>query len=389
MGSERLIPPSEASPEPEFSIPWTLDSVDGLWSFSDPAPYLPPYFSYVSGCDRVTEVYSRPLAEDEDPSTLAPSAIQVTFDSPLDLGASNELRFWLRSSLPAKGSEELPFYLVFEAFNSDHTWQRFLPIRQPHRWELHQLWLEDMEPELRSGVTTIRLSGLNPPVALDTGFTMVIGDVIGVIAEPVQDVEAALEERLTGFQIVEDTGSTEVSVIVEQPELNAAHTVPYILIIPWAIQTTGELGGSVELIDNYGYQESDIGRIAGAYVRPPLSQLQIDYAIDVYTQRRSQKSQLFDAILSRFSQRPFLLINGQRLPLLSFEPSPERMAEFASDGHRTPLFYRLTLPLETGDRQFAPHALHPVLPLGQRTPQPTDGGSRLESDPATTEEVPI
>ncbi len=107
-------------PPEEFESPWTLDSADGLWSFTDPAPELPPYFPYVSGSDRITEVYSRPLAKGEEPPSTE-SAIQFTFDTSLDLGEATELRFWLRSSLPAKGSDRLPFYLAFQVFNSDHT----------------------------------------------------------------------------------------------------------------------------------------------------------------------------------------------------------------------------------------------------------------------------
>ena len=375
------------APPEEFQNPWTLDSEEGLWSFTDPAPELLPYFPYVSGSNRITEVYSRPLAKGEErPSTE--SAIQVTLDSDTsqNLGEATELRFWLRSSLPANGSNDLPFYLAFQVFNSDRTWRRLLPVRQPHQWELHQLWLGDMPATLRGEVATIRLSSLNqnPDIALVNGFTAAIGDVIGVTSEPVQDVEAALGERLAGLQIEEITGLPDVPVIVAQPEdVAAALTIPYILIVPWSVQNKGELGGSIELVDNYcqsHWEDDVIDEHLGAYVRSPLSQLQLEYAIDVYTQERHQKRRLFDAILNRFSQRPFLLVNGQRFSLLSFEPPPERMAEFASEGHRTPLFYQVTIPIETGDRRFVPYALHPILPLGQRTMQPTAEGYRLESD---------
>ncbi len=213
---------------------------------------------------------------------------------------------------------------------------------------------------------------------------MAIGDAIGVLPQPVRDVREALVARLAG----------RTDVVVEHPEDPGARTLPYILIIPWSVQNKGELGGSIEPIDNYGegYREDDLDHehpMPGAYVRPTPSQLQLEYAIDVYTEEPHRKAQLFDDILQNFSRRPFLLVNGRRLPLLSFEPSPERMAEFATNGHRTPLFYQVTIPIETGDRRFVPYALHPILPMGQRTMQPTADGYRLESDRTTTEEVTV
>jgi hypothetical protein len=234
------------------------------------------------------------------------------------------------------------------------------------------------------------LYSLNLRIALATGFTLAIGDVLAVLPQPVQDVQEALGDRLTGFRLATRT----VNVVVEHPEEPGARDSPYILMIPWSVQTKGELGGSIEPVDNYGeyYAEDDVDHehpIPGACIRPPLSQLQLDYAIDVYTEGHLEKAQLFNDIIQSFSQRPFLLVNGQRLSLLPFEPPPERMAEFAAEGHRTPLFYQVTLPIETGDRQFVPFALHPRLLPGQRTRQPTATGDRLEPDRTTIEEVPV
>ena len=92
----------------------------------------------------------------------------------------------------------------------------------------------------------------------------------------------------------------------------------------------------------------------GAHVRPVPWLTQLDFAIDVYAQTPIQKNQLLAAIVDNFNRQPYLRINAMPLSLLPFTPSPEETASLVSPG-RSPLFYRVTVPIERGDRQFYPY----------------------------------
>ncbi|PSR18681.1 hypothetical protein C8255_06050 [filamentous cyanobacterium CCP3] len=283
------------------------------------------------------------------------SAIQWQFSSPLALrqpassqGASasfDELRFWFRSDRASGGSQNRPFYLSFEVAGGGSTWQRLLPVQQPNVWELHRLWLGDMPDDLRSAVSSFTLRGLSSSNG-DLSFQAVIGDIIATTPEPIQDVDSALLKALDErFRTVATGTATAAAVraLVELPENPGTRALPYILIIPWSVQPQKELGGSCELIDNY--TENGV-----SYVRPPLSTVQVDYAIDVFAETRSQKIRLLEGVLNYFNRHPYLTVNGERIEVLSFVPPPEELSRFTTPG-RTPLFYRLTVQVETGDRQ--------------------------------------
>jgi hypothetical protein len=285
--------------------------------------------------------------------TNPPPFVQYRFTASVDLSKVTELRFWFRSSRIGHASPENPFYLSIEATSDPPglVWSRLLPIRQTENWEFHRLWLEDMPNSLRQAVSFLKLRSLDAKVA----FSSTISDPIAATLEPIQDVDTALLRRLDGrFSALVRAILTNIPAFVDLPENPGDRTLPYILVTPWSVQPQRERGGSGEIIDNYTTE--------GAFVRPSPWLVQLDYSIDVFAQDRSQKTVLLDDILSSFSRQPFLMVAGEPFTIMPFTPSPEETARYVSPG-RTPLFYRLTVQVETGNRQFQRQAI-PFLLMG-------------------------
>lgn len=292
----------------------------------------------------------------EDPPPFAgwafdpPLALQERESSALGSRLFEELRFWFRSDRVADGSSDKPFYLAFEVTNSTGVlWQRLVPIKQKNVWELHSFWLADMPDTLKRSVQSFTLRSLDASVS----FNAAMGDLIAVIPEPLQDVDATLLKELDQrFQVLVGGDLMPVRALVELPEIPGDRALPYILITPWAVQPQLERCGSGELIDNY--------TVDGAYFRPPLGTVQLDYSIDVFAQNRSQKTYLLEQILDNFNRAPYLIVSGDQWEILPFTPPSEEVSQFTTPG-RTPLFYRLVIQVETGDRQLKPRASPYVL----------------------------
>jgi hypothetical protein len=286
------------------------------------------------------------------------------FTSPQDWREVEELRFWFRSSRGGDGSQGQPFYLAFEASSdppaTNVSWTRLLPVRRSDTWELHRFWIGDMPASLRAAVGILRLVSLDPTVA----FNASIDDLIAVTPEPLQDVDAALLERLDKrFSINVSGNRNKVPALIDVPEHPGSRTLPYILITPVAVQPGSDRGGSGEIIDNY--------TIDGSFFRPTPLMLQIEYRIDVFAKQRSQKAALLEQILDDFGKRSFLEVSGELLELTPFVPSPESSARLIPVD-RTPIFYRLNARMEIGARRFQRHAV-PFLLVA-----PSDGRDAVE-----------
>jgi hypothetical protein len=318
--------------------PWEADAL-GLWSLS----VTPAAKRF--GEDGLGMAIVARSGAGTDPAPLA----QRRFEPPLDLQGVEELRFWLRSSRPGDGSPASPLYLTFEAASGGPTpgptWRRLLPVRKRETWELHRLWLGDMPVDLRHGVGILRFRSLDPTVA----FTAAVDDLIGVTAEPLQDVDIALLARLDRrFRVPVEGAPTEVLALVDLPENPGERALPYILITPWSIQPLGERGASVDIVDNY--------TTTGAFVRPAPQEIQLEYRVDVFAQARSQKTSVLEGVLGDFAGNPRLVVNGEPLQMTPFAPLPEQAAYLVPPG-RTPLFYRVIAGMEVGVRQFRPMAV--------------------------------
>jgi hypothetical protein len=316
--------------------PWTVGDDSGLFSLSTLPAALP-----MSAQGVVTTLQA-------SSGTLGATPIieRHSLTTPIDLRPLTELRFWLRSSRPSQGSSTLPFYLIFEAARAEFLWQRLLVIERSEVWQLQRLWLGDMPPELRQGVTTFRLRSLDATLS----FSAALGDLLAVMPEAIQDAETALWEQIHGqFSLTIEGVPTAIDAAFRGSTLPA---LPYVLITPWSIQPqTGRTG---ELVDNY--RPTLTGQVEGAFVRPMDQSLQLAYAIEVVAAEWRHRASLTEQLVRRFSQTPFLMVAGEPLGWSPFQPSSPELAAYRVPG-QTPLFYQLTVPLATGDRTFRPLAV--------------------------------
>lgn len=269
------------------------------------------------------------------------------FDPPLDLSRTEEIRFWLRSSRIGDGSQRKPFYLSFEVSNNppnpDLSWSRLLQINRTGKWDIHKLWIGDMPANLRQSVGFLQFRSLDPTVE----FNASTSSIVAVTAEPLQDMELSMFERLNNrFQVIIENQITEVPALIYLPENPSQIDPPYILITPLSIKPSKY--GTGDVIDNYTTN--------GVFFRPVPTMFQLEYIITVYAQERSQKVHLLETILSDFSKTPYLFVNGERLDITPFLPSTEEVSYLNSLG-QTPLFYRVNVFIETGDRKFRPLAV--------------------------------
>jgi hypothetical protein len=300
-------------------------------------------------------------AESHDSATTTPWLVRE-FTSPLDLSDFDELRFWFRSSQTANGSQDRPFYIAFEAagaFTPGHLiWQRFLAVEKSNTWQLQRLWLADMPNDLREAVGAVRVRGVRP-----LGFQGAMDELIATTHEPVQDVEAAFLGRLHEQFLIDVAGTlTAVPAVVHLPEAPSTPDFPYILLTPWSVRLQRQLGSGSELIDNYTAD--------GAHVRPTPQTLEFDYQIDVFAERRDEKTRLLDAILQSFAGDPFLIIGGEPFSVTPIGISSEESSRLIPPG-RTPIFLRVVSPIESGVRVLRAQAV-PFLAVTNRSQSGSD-----------------
>jgi hypothetical protein len=146
--------------------------------------------------------------------------------------------------------------------------------------------------------------------------------------------------------------ATPVPAVLDLPEAQALPGLPYILISPWSVVPLGFMGGEVDVVDN--------ATATGAHVRPSPARVELTYRIDVWADDRAHKSFLLDRIVPDLLE-PFVVADVAYV-LEPFRPSQEERADLVLPG-RTPLFYRLVLPVETGVRTFRGQAV-PLLLVG-------------------------
>jgi len=281
----------------------------------------------------------------------APSA-ERHFAPALDLRPYDELRFWIRSSRPGDGSAASPVYLVAEATTDPPAgppWRRLIRIEKANTWELVVLWLGDMSPALRQATGFLRLRSLDGRIA----FKAAVDDLIATTTDAITETDAALHARLHNRWSVDVAGvATPVPAILDLPEAPAVPAPPYVLITPWSVVPLGLIGGDLEIVDN--------ATTTGAHVRPSPARVELSYRVDVWADDRSHKSFLLDRIVPDLLA-PVVVADVAYL-LEPFRPSQEERADLVLPG-RTPLFYRLVVPVETGLRTLRGQAV-PLLLVG-------------------------
>jgi hypothetical protein len=110
----------------------------------------------------------------------------------LDLSQFDELRFWVRASLPADGSSGQPFVLEFsyvdqnDAAGEQHQW--FVPVNLKNTWEQRRIGIES---DRRSAINRLRFTSLS-----NGSFSYYIDEFLAVRDEMLADVEQTLVSRL-------------------------------------------------------------------------------------------------------------------------------------------------------------------------------------------------
>jgi hypothetical protein len=343
--SERLLD--------DFTTAWSADS-SGLWTVTSET--LASHLGEGGKGLRID-------AAQGGPAGSLPHA-QRRFTPALDLRQLDELRFWFRSSRPGNGTPARPFYLAFEADTDPASaagpWRRLVPVSERDAWELKILWLGDMPAALRQALAVMRLRSLDRTVA----FRAAMDDLIATRPEPLVDTDAALLGRLDqAFSIVVAGTPTTVPAVVSVPENPSNQTSPYILIIPWKVLPLGRLATAGDVVDNYTQ--------GGAHVRPAPAAIQLEYALDVVADDRQHKNEVLERILDSVARRPRIVVGGIPVELVGFDR--ESLTEIPSATRRTPVFYRVVVAAETGDRRFLDMAQPFVLTA------PADGRETAET----------
>jgi hypothetical protein len=262
-----------------------------------------------------------------------------------DLRGYDELRVWVRSTRPATAGADEPFYLAIEAdsdpASASGIWRRLLPVDRRDTWQLHRLWLGDLPEPARRALAVLRIRSLDRGIA----FRAAVDDLVAVRPQPISDTDAALMRRLDGtFSVTAKAGT--VSAIVQVPEIAPTSTRPLILIVPWAVVPLGTRGSVADITDNHTPE--------GVHVRPAPAHLQLDYALDALADDRTDKAELLDQILDTFVRDPILTVADApvEVTLLDAPPSTGSYGSSSFDSHRTPLYVRVVVTTETGDRRF-------------------------------------
>jgi hypothetical protein len=327
----------------DFATPWQADP-SGLWTVT--SSQAAARFSG-TGMTIAATAGATPAP--------APSA-SSTPAAALDLRDADELRLWLRSSRAGDGAPVRPAYLAIEATRNPptaQTWSRVLPIRRADTWELHRLWVGDMPATLRRAVGVLRLRSLDATV----GFRADVAELLAVLPQPIADVETALLDRLDGTYSVDVSGTaTPVPALVDVPENPGTPTAPYILVTPWSAFTVGPLGAGRDVVDNL--------TSAGAHVRPAPATLRLEYRIDVFADERAHKTAVLEGLVVDML-RP-LVVAGRPITVEPFDAGGDGAGAAAG---RTPLFYRLLVPIETGAPEFHDSA-RPFLTVGHADDRP-------------------
>jgi hypothetical protein len=118
--------------------------------------------------------------------------IALTPAAPIDLGAFDEMRFWVRSSRPARGTAGEPFYLAFAYHDAadvptdEHRW--LVPVGRADRW---QQVVVGIEADRRTAIDELRFES-RLPIAWECR----LDELRAVRPDMLRDAREAFERRL-------------------------------------------------------------------------------------------------------------------------------------------------------------------------------------------------
>jgi hypothetical protein len=263
------------------------------------------------------------------PDGAAGATATATPAAPIDLSGFDELRFWIRSSRPANGSQDAPFFLEFsfsdanDAPGAPHTW--LVPVNRADTWEQRRLGVES---ELRSAVNQLRFRCLT-----NDAFTCNVDELLAVHEEMLVDVEGALAEALGAV----------APVVVEAPPAPTAANAPAIVATP--------LGAIEDQARSGQYLQRDSFRVRGAQivcsVRPSARAYACDYELTALGTDRTQQASIYEGILRQMTLDTGLRVNGSYAPVSLLDPPQLRRR---TTGQAGPVYVRIGTRLEVAPR---------------------------------------
>ena len=386
-----------------------VDAMDAAWASSNAVALqtavetLPPLVLEGAGSNR----FAAPAGALNETASVVPPA-------PLDLRASDELRFWIHGSRRANGSPAAPFYLEFSYTDAGdlpgelHRW--FVPLNEAGKWEHRRIGIEN---DRRAAITQLQFRCLT-----NDSFTCRIDELLAVREELLADVESALTARIEGVAVpgltglpltmpsngtnqvripltpafesgnqvtvaggtlgdeVRDVASVTHTALTTQLTLGVAllgnfpaATSTVSLRVPVIVDAGG---GPVpttpnpslvltpldarEDLDRTGYvTQRDSFRLRGALtvcsVRPAARAYAVDYQIVARARTRAQQMLIQTVLLQRLSIDIPLRINGVASPV-SILPPPA--IEDREVGVLAPVYVRIGTRMETAPRVEQP-----------------------------------
>ncbi|MER7728948.1 hypothetical protein [Streptomyces sp. NPDC096323] len=133
------------------------------------------------------------------------AAAEFVPPQPLDLTAWEELRMWIRATVPADGTPARPFYLALsyedahDTAEEQHRW--FVPVNEPQGWEQRVICIG---ADRRGAIARFRLEAVGA-----AAFTVELFRLVAVREEMLRDIEDALADALSGVRL---PGATEVPI---------------------------------------------------------------------------------------------------------------------------------------------------------------------------------
>jgi hypothetical protein len=260
----------------------------------------------------------------------------------LNLSEFDELRFWLWSDRMADGTPGHPFFLAaylgsaaLPIGSAGNTWTRSLPVQQTRTWELVRLSLDDLPAAVRSAANLLQLRCIDAA----TSFTCNLDDLLAVREQMITDIEVALLARLHNQFSV---NGLMVAAMVYHPENQPAVSMPYIHIRQYDLRYAGERTPVVQSRTDYANSSFLLRPVSVAY--------DVFYALDVFAQSRTEKTQIMEFILRQFAPRSELLVTGVLLTLewVAIEPFDQN-GQLHSDRYH--MHFKVSTRQEVGPAQ--------------------------------------
>jgi hypothetical protein len=208
----------------------------------------------------------------------------------VDLRPFTDLVLWVRADRPADGSPERPFFAEVRLGSSalapganGNDWHRFIDIATPGTWQQVPLALGDLAPQVRQGVTTVRLTCVDAT----TAWALDLDRIIAVREELLADTDAAVRARLHNrLQL----GGTSVPAVLAPTASTPA--APHFRLGNYDVRP--DLGRSP------GAQRRTDHTRSGFALRPPSEPFTVYYALEAVTDERAQAAALLDFAVAEF-----------------------------------------------------------------------------------------